>query len=226
MKRLTALAILVMVAVTGCDRAGDQETRTYELQRLGTEQALSLLSPYLEEDSRISATGGAVSVRATPEQLARVEAVLQEFDLAPNAVTLRFQIIEANGFTEVDPAVADVTEALRELFRYEGYRLQGEAVMRTTEYGNFSQMVRGSGGQTYRISGNVRDIGRSGGQWSVFMDVSLGSLAGTPILETSVNAPSGQTVVLGSAGPYQRGEGALILVVRPTLEGGAPTLGS
>jgi hypothetical protein len=71
----------------------------------------------------------------------------------PESVTLRFQIIHADGFTETDPAIEDVSGVLRSLFRFRGYRLAAESVVRVTAGAHFSQKTVDSDGAEYVIEG-------------------------------------------------------------------------
>jgi hypothetical protein len=73
----------------------------------------------------------------------------------PESVTLRFQIIHADGFTETDPAIEDVSGVLRSLFRFRGYRLAAESVVRVTAGAHFSQKTVDSDGAEYVIEGDA-----------------------------------------------------------------------
>jgi hypothetical protein len=139
--------------------------------------------------------------------------------VAAQSPVLRFQIVEADGFTETDPAIADVRDALRELFRFRGYRLAAEAVIRVNG-GSFSQDVATTSGPTYRLTAEhvalIRGDGPQAGNVSIN---NLGLWIGEDqrVLQTSLTVPVGQTVVVGSARPSNSGP-TLILVVRTTLK--------
>ncbi|MCI0435488.1 MAG: hypothetical protein L0271_17865 [Gemmatimonadetes bacterium] len=135
----------------------------------------------------------------------------------PESVLLRFQIIEADGFTATDPAIADVTQALRELFRFRGYRLAAESVVRVTSGAEYRQTTTDADGTEYVIEGlaSMRGDGKSD---AVRLEVNLNRMhppnVNQNLIRTSLTVPVGQTVVVGSA----RASGELpvvILVVRP-----------
>lgn len=137
----------------------------------------------------------------------------------PESVLLRFQIIHADGFTETDPAIADVSEALRELFRFRGYRLAAESVVRVTAGAEFRQTTADADGVEYMIEGNagMRGDNRSD---SVRLSVQLWRTVPGPagssaqMIQTMLTVPVGQTVVVGSA-RTSPDVPTVILVVRP-----------
>lgn len=206
----------LVVGLTACRPAGELETRTFQLRYIEPDEAVGLLNPYVY-GSREGAPGmmspspEAVTVRELPENLERIEAVLAEFDRPPATVSLHFMLIEADGFTASDPAIADVEEELRKLFNFQGYRLAARSTLQALE-GGFVEQVVGDVG--YRITGQVNDVDTEGGELS--MDIELRGL-----FTTRVRIPLGETVVLGSGqvpgswgGPEAR---AAILVVTPEL---------
>jgi hypothetical protein len=107
---------------------------------------------------------------------------------------LHFQLIEANGHEEVDPAIAAVVEQLRSLFRYEGYRLLGETNVTVANREAFQQRVMGTDGEyPFTLEADVAlqgtDALRLGG---IRLDNPWETL-----LETSVTISIGQTIVIG-----------------------------
>jgi len=134
------------------------------------------------------------------------------------SVTLRFQIIEADGFTETDPAIADVREALRELFRFRGYRLATETMIRVHD-GRFSQHFPTAGEVQYSIAAqHVALAGEAVGAQNVqIRELSLYAGGDDQILATSLTVPVGQTVVVGATRMRKANAPVLILVVRPDL---------
>lgn len=131
------------------------------------------------------------------------------------SVMLRFQVIEADGFTETDAAINDVRSVLQELFRFRGYRLAAEAVIRVSG-GGFGQDVAGRDA-VYRIGAeHVFSADQDGVTDPSQVHIRGLELWITPndrVLETSLTVPIGQTVVVGSARPTGDGP-VLILVVR------------
>lgn len=139
----------------------------------------------------------------------------------PTNVRLTFHLVEADGFEGVDPAISDVVGELRQLFRFDGYRLLDTSVLTGVIMHNDTDLVSqrlvfpelgtleieafisesGTPNAT-RIHVNLRDANR---------DVP-GGVRGPDIMSVSVNVRDGQTVVLGS-GRSEGSEGALILVM-------------
>lgn len=225
---------LVTATVAACQPgAPELDTRTFGLQHLDGGTAEVILMPYVYTDRETSpgmmtAAAGAVTIRETPDNLARIERVLEEMDRAAPEVLLRFQVIEANGPGEPDPAIADVEAELRELFRFEGYRLVGEAVVSPGQSGSFQTSVLGAD-DGWRIVGNRVEGGTRVGSFAggdrpgsssagrrirlddimLLRESGLGEVA----LRSSVTVRPGQTLVLGSARPEGEGRGAIILTV-------------
>ena len=208
---LASLALLIPLAA--CDSGGvDLETRTFRLEHLSAHEATNIIEPYVYSDraenpGTMNGTEEAVTVRETADNLDRIARVLEDFDRPTPELRLRFQVIEADGFTGSDPAIADVEEELRELFRFEGYRLVGEGMLSVVDGTSFQQRLTGSEGG-WVVLGNAFRV--RGGTVRL-SEVEL--WRGRSILETSVNVRAGQTLVMGSARTPD-GEGAVILTVR------------
>lgn len=218
---LTLGLALATGACAGTDRVPETETRTFEVLYLEDWVVESLVAPYVYE-GREAAPGmasvveGKLTVRETAENLRRIEETLTEFDRPKPVVRLTFQIIEANGSTEVDPRIADVENALRELFRFEGYRLVEEILVHGTEgndvFQEFDSEELGHSALEARIR-NVR-IDSSGGSVQIEMRFHVAERGS---FGTTVRVRAGQTAVLGRT-PGAAGSANLILAVRPELE--------
>ncbi len=224
--RIAAAFLLASVALSlGACAAGDEEpeteTRTFEVLYLDDWVVQRLVEPYVYSGREgapgmASAVQGKLTVRETPENLRRIEDTLLEFDRPKPMVRLVFQIIEANGEQGVDPRIADVEAALRQLFRFDGYRLLGEV------------MVYGTEGNELFQEFDVPDLGPSAIE-AVIMNVRTDSAGGSIQLElrfhagsrtvfgTTVRVRAGQTAVLGRT-PSSIGSRNIILAVRPELE--------
>lgn len=212
MKSIVRLSILsVFIFVTACNSPGDFETRTIRLQHLRSDEAVSLIMPYVDlEKGMVYDSQGrlnTITVRASEEALQQIESILFEYDQPPQVIQLHFQLIEADGFTDSEPAIADVESALRELFRFEGYRLIDQAVIQTTSNSRMAQSIGG----IYTIEGNVRTIQHYVDD--VELEVRLSVYEHT-MFATTLNIHLDQTIILGNA---QRGESTIILTVRPEL---------
>ncbi len=228
--RIVALGILAAatLALTAC-QGPELETRTFQVQYLPTYQIDQLIAPYVFTDREtnpgmMSATEGAVTVRETADNLAKIERVLAEYDRPKPMVMLNFQIIEANGDTDTDPAIAAVEAELRRLFRFDGYELLAETQVAAIQGTGIRQAVGGSRpDEGFQINGGVTEVRRGAESTTVTLDVQLWVTGGPPVLETSVTVPTGHSVVLGTANSRLH-EGALILVVRAEVaESGVAT---
>ncbi len=223
MNRGIAFAALAAVAALGCSAGSpDLDTRTFELQHLEVNAAAQMIDPYVYGDragapGEISGTGNTLTVRETPDNLDKIARVLAEYDRPKPSVQLHFQIIAADGASAPDPAIAEVETELRKLFRFDGYRLITEAVLGGTDGSTVTQRVSGPEGPL-EINVEIQQVRGATDSGSVLMKVALWVPEGGG-LNTSVNARSGQTVVLGNAQIGSKG-GTLILTVRPELVGG------
>ncbi|HEX6590012.1 MAG TPA: hypothetical protein VF039_13490 [Longimicrobiales bacterium] len=208
--------LALLFALPAC--RGD-ETRTFELSQMEPDAAMELVEPYVPggtSDMRVVRNGSRATLTVTAPglRLAQIEELLAEYDRNTN-VELRFQIIEADGFTGSDPAIADVEQALRELFRFDGYRLASEVMVQATAPGDVDQYAAGNDGQEYRINASLDRLIQSDSAAAVGLSVSLRSGGGT-LLYTSLTVPSGKTVVVGSA-RARESNNTVILVVRPVI---------
>ena len=196
MKR-TLLGLLVMTAVlAACQESSRLETRTFAVQHIASYEAAQLIDPYIYGEREgapgsSSTATGAITVRETADNLDQIARVLAEYDVARPDVRLRFQLIEADGFTGSDERIAAVEEELRGIFQFAGYRLAGEAFVSATD-GSVVEQGLGAG---HIVEASI-DFVRSG---TIRLGVSLYSHDGGVRLTTTVNIRPGQTLVLGSA---------------------------
>ncbi len=203
-----------------CDLLGDPklDVQTFNLDHRPGYEAAQLIDPYVfgdraEAPGAMSATDDAITVRETRDNLEKIARVLEEFDKPLPGVLLRFQLIEADSFQDHDPAIAEVVEELRGLFRFEGYRLMGEAVVAVGGgEAAFEQPFFGVG-EDLSEEYVVRGVAEFRGRGAVRLHEIQLFAEGDPVLTTSVNASIGQTLVMG--GSLARGSGrTLILTVR------------
>ncbi|MBW3553507.1 MAG: hypothetical protein KY466_08355 [Gemmatimonadetes bacterium] len=217
-RMVTLLAAAMGLGACGGD---DLDTRTFELMYLQARQARQLVAPYVYTD-REGAPGtfeisdAAVTVRETPDNLAKIERMLAEFDRPRPLTMLHFQIIRANGATDPDPAIAEVERELRRLFRFEGYDLLAEARIGVMEGASFRQLARGEG-QAFHIVGGVLEVRTRGESATMNVEVQIWAGDSEKVLETQVTIPMGHAIVLGTA--ETESAGALILVVRAEVAG-------
>ena len=210
--------LLVCAALAGCAAGGGDETRTLELVHLKPEQAQLLLEPYLGDDARIRSTERppAVTITASGPKLDQLQELLRRYDVSP-AVRLRFQIIEADGFTTNDSAISEVDTALRQLFRFRGYRLIAEALAAGSSRTSTRHQLVGADDLVLQLNVDIGDVRVTSTGRAAELRVVLARPPGDVILESNVTVPHGQTVVLGTARPFPN-MGALILVVRPEIQ--------
>jgi len=215
------LAILAVTALSSaaCDTGPRLDTRTFELQYLQGYEAEQLIAPYVYTDREgspglISSAQGAITVRETPDNLDKIGRVIAQYDRPKPTVMLTFQIIEADGASDSDPAIADVERELRRLFRFEGYRLVAETQVAAIQGTGIRQMVGQDGRQgRFLIHSGVNEVRTGSDATTLTLDVALDAAGAGTILETSVTIPAGHAVVLGT-GQAPGFDGALILVVR------------
>lgn len=216
-----AVFAAVTLAVAACDGGPTLDTRTFEVRYLAPHQVDRLITPYVFSDREtnpgmLSSSQGAVTVRETPDNLEKIARVLEEYDRPRPTVVLHFQIIEADGAGEADPAIADVERELRRLFRFEGYRLQAETRVTAIQGTSVRQLMGREEERGFMIEGGVIEVRRGSDHATVTLDVQLNVAMAGPVLETSVTIPAGHSVVLGTANAPAY-EGALILVVRAEI---------
>ena len=195
----TAFAVLT----AGCEALWKPklDVQTFNLEHRSGYEAASIIQPYVfgdreEAPGEMSATEEAITVRETRDNLDKIGRVLEEFDRAIPGVRLYFQLIEADSFQGEDPAIADVVEELRSLFRFEGYRLIGEATvllaggpMGTQE---FSQQFLGVENPiTVQAEARLTSAG------TVRMAPVRLADTWSQLMEATVSLTPGQTIVIG-----------------------------
>lgn len=218
-----AVFAAVMLAVAACDAGPALDTRTFEVQYLSPHQVDQLIAPYVFTDRErgpgmMSPAEGAVTVRETPDNLEKIARVLEEYDRPKPTIMLTFQIIEADGNGDSDPAIADVEAELRRLFRFEGYDLVSETQIAAIQDSRVAQNIGdyAPDGDGFRIRTGVTEVRQGGENATITVEVELAAAMAGTILETRVTIPAGHSVVLGtSQAPAY--EGALILVVRAEI---------
>lgn len=216
---MLAIATFTIVTLAACDSRGT-EARTFQLEHMSPRSAESLVQPYVPAGStgiRISDHPPAITVAASSDRLEQIGEMLNRLDVPAPDVRLRFQLIEADGFADTDPAIADVEAALRELFRFRGYRLAAESMVTASQHTQSTQRLLGFGDTPLSLEVIVNSLTRTAEAGSVHLGVTLRADGHGGILSTGVVVAGGQTVVLGTARPFED-RGALILVVRPEIQ--------
>jgi hypothetical protein len=172
----------------------------------------------------------AITVRAPASVLSRVDSILKANDRAPVTVTLRLQVIAASDSAVRDASISELDAELRNLFRFNGYRLLSQNTVWVNDGSTFSTTMRGPNGDQLSIWGDLSGVRREGTK-SVKLVISLtrktqeagmmdGKMQSKPVdqglLQTGLTIPIGQTVVVGSA-MTGGSTPAIILTVRPEL---------
>ena len=212
----TAAAVLIVAVTFALVKVRAPQMKSFPLRYLSGTEAAEVLSGHLPPGAVEGWSEHGVFVRGNADQLATVSTILGREDQPKPQVTLRFQIIEADGFTTSDPAIATVEKELRSLFKFRGYRLAAEAYLQSRAESGASQTVTGPGGDVYELGVDVGDVVRRRDKASAELEVQL-TTRGSRVLGTSVSVPDGQTIVLGTARPNPE-HAALILVVTPTIK--------
>jgi len=237
MPRLATLACLALLplplaaasALRAQEGAQPIVVRTFTLRHLHPESVKRLVQPYI-----LSTKGGvfeaghpirAITVRETPENLARIDSLIRAHDRSPATLTFRFQLIAAEDQPTRDPAIVGLDSTLRGLLRFAGYRLLSQAVVTVGEAQHFAQTLNADD-ERLLLTGEVSEIRAADGGGNVYVQVHLSRPRGViaegkeipneRLLQTGVSVPLGQTVVLGSAVPGGKVR-ALILAVRPEV---------
>ena len=221
--RSVLAGLILAIGVAGCygDGTPELETRTFEVLHLEDWVAETLVEPYVYvgregAPGMASVVDGKLTVRETRDNLMRIEEVLREFDRPTPVVRLTFQIIEANGSTDIDPRIAEVEEALRQLFRFDGYRLVGEVMVHGTEGNEVFQEFDVPDLGPSAIEAMIRDVrtDSSGGSVQIEMRFHAGSRT---VFGTTIRVRAGQTAVLGRT-PSSVGNQNIILAVKTELQ--------
>ena len=206
-----ALALATVLALaTGCEQQRAQqevllETRTFALKHMASDHVAKLIAPYVYTD-RFEAPGGveigqapgAITVRETPDNLAKIARVLEELDIVNvSSYSLHFQVLAANGAETVDPRLADVVAELRKVFRFDGYALHGEGYISAVAGADFELVIDyggwpSEGGTHYRLEGTVGFRGQLDVEVKAYRDGHSAEL------DTRFGFRPGQTVVLGT----------------------------
>jgi hypothetical protein len=218
---LVTCLILALAAASCAENVPELETRTFEVLHLEDWVAETLVEPYVYAGrpgapGMASVVEGKLTVRETRENLQRIEETLRQYDRPKPVVRLSFQIIEANGDQETDPRIADVESALRQLFRFEGYRLVGEVMVHGTEGNQVYQEFDVPDLGPSAIEALIRDVRADSAGGSVQLEMRFHAGSRT-VFGTTVRVRAGQTAVLGRT-PSSVGSRNIILSVKSELQ--------
>lgn len=128
-------------------------------------EALPLVRPFLSPNGTVEEQpgGNTLVIRDTPSVIGRIVPVLERFDQPPEDLRFEIQIVRAGPrrgavsppqATEDAELSGEIVDRLRELLRYEDYRVLAEAAVTSTE----GQRVTYSLGQNYSVSFRLGSI--------------------------------------------------------------------
>ncbi len=238
---LAAVAALVVAptALAAQGAAATLQTRTYILHHLWSNQVVQLIGPYVDAEGggvyAPESIGHAITVRGTARNLASVDSVLRIIDVpkATPTVVLRFELIEPANQPSDEAGLQDVQSALRRTLGISGARLIARGAVSAQAGADFAVTMSGDDGR-FLVSGSLHDwndesaatvsleVGLMAADMaprdsaSVATNMMRAIMPGNKIVETTITAPLGRTVVLGSGTREATGD-TVILVVTPTL---------
>jgi hypothetical protein len=203
--KMTAV-LLVLLVIAGCGKAPRLEIETFEVNHIEHYQLTQLIEPYIfygreGSEGMYTVSGNVLTVRETPDNLARIAAVLQKYDVRKPSIMLHIDVIEADG-GEIDPSIQDIADRLRELFRFTGYeRVAGG--------------VTGSNG-TFSFQARIGRISQEDGDWTLYAESLYLRRGDGTVIRTSAQLRVGQTTLVGTS-LEGSGAKAVILAVRPEI---------
>ncbi len=219
----TVPVFAALILLAGCSRPPRIDIQTFEVRYLDEERLSQLIHPYIFFDREgapgtYSLSGNVLTVRETPDNLSRIRAVLNEYDVKKPSILLHVDIIEANG-GGIDSSfedIKDIYDRLIELFKFEGYARVAGGVLSTMEGKHVSHSMgadRARGG-IYQFFAACGRLYQEDGKWVLYVEMELLS-AGPTLLSTSALLREGQTTLVGtsSTGDVK----AVILAVRPEI---------
>jgi hypothetical protein len=225
MKKINLTILFGLLVIAGCGRTPQLEIETFEVNNIENYQLTQLIEPYIFY-GREGAAGmytisdNVLTVRETPDNLARIAEILERYDVRKPSIMLHVDVIEADG-GDIDPAIQDIADRLRDLFRFTGYERVAGGVLAVTEGSEVDQTM-GIGGESgasryFSFQARIGRIGLKEGNWTVYAEnLSLRRGDGAAI-RTSALLRVGQTTLVGTslAGSDAK---ALILAVRPEIQ--------
>ncbi|MFC1628746.1 hypothetical protein ACFL3H_06490 [Gemmatimonadota bacterium] len=224
MKTMRMTAVLIgLIVMTGCGGAPKLEIETFEVNHLDQHSLSQLIEPYIFYDREgadgvYTLSGNILTVRETPDNLARITDVLRMYDVRKPSIMLYIDVIEADG-GGIDPAIQDIADRLRELFRFTGYTKVAGGVISVTEGGTVEQTMGASSGSergSFHFRARFGRLADEDDEWTLYAEnLDLSRQDGTTI-STSALLRIGQTTLIGTSleGPEVK---AVILAVRPEI---------
>ncbi len=190
----------------------------YTLRHQPAAEALALVHPLLCDRGSVQLQpgGNTLVVRDTPAVVERVARLLRDFDHPPQQLAMRIQVVRAGDDGEGDTLEPELAERLRELLRYDSYRVVATAELEARE----GERVGYELGEEYRIVFQLGTL-MSGEKIKLQgFEVTRQVADGEPrqLLRTQVNLRLGRPMILGLA-KDESSRRALLLVLTCTLAG-------
>lgn len=213
----------VVAALGLCGVAAGQEAspllvHAHTMRHQPAAEALALLHPLLSERGSVQLQpgGNTLVVRDEAAVVERIAALLREFDHPAQRLAVRIQVVRAGDGGEGEALEAELAARLRELLRYESYRVIAAADLEAREGEGASYEL----GEEYRITFQLGTL-MSGDRLKLH-DFEVTGRAGADqrrrLLRTQVNLRLGRPMILGLA-KDESSRRALLLVLTCTLGG-------
>ena len=218
--RGVALALLLAGAAAAAAQAEPSLlVHAYTLRHQPAAEALALVHPLLSDRGSVQLQpgGNTLVIRDTEEVVGRVAALLREFDHAAKKLAIRIQVVRAGDGGEGARLERELAERLRELLRYDSYRVMAAADLEAREGEEVSYEL----GEEYRITFQLGTLMSEARLKLHEFEVSrgAGSEERQRLLRTQVNLRLGRPMILGLA-KNESSRRALLLVLTCTLAGG------
>ena len=214
--------VAVALALAGGVASGAQpelRVHAYTLRHQPAAEALALVHPLLSEHGSVQLQpgGNTLVVRDEAAVVERVAALLREFDHPAQKLAIRIQVVRAGDGGDGEKLGAELARRLRELLRYDSYRVMSMADLEARE----GERVTYELGAEYRIVFQLGTL-MSGERiklhdFEVTRRVEVGSRR--RLLRTQVNLRLGRPMILGLT-KDESSPRALLLVLACTLAGG------
>ena len=191
----------------------------YTLRHQPAAEALVLVHPLLSPQGSVQLQpgGNTLVVRDEAAVVERVSALLREFDHPALRLALRIQVVRAGDGGDGERLDPELTERLRELLRYDSYRVVAAADLEGRE----GELASYELGEEYRIAFQLGTL--MSGERLKLHDFEVTRRGGREdprrLLRTQVNLRLGRPMILGLA-KDESSRRALLLVLTCTLAGG------
>ncbi len=190
----------------------------YTLRHQPAAEALALVHPLLTRRGSVQLQpgGNTLVVRDEAAVVERVAELLREFDHPPHELALRIQVVRAGDGGEGEALDRELAARLRELLRYDSYRVLASADLAAREGDETTYEL----GEEYRIAFQIGTL--MAGERLKLHDFEVtrrtGAEQGRRLLRTQVNLLLGRPMILGLA-KDESSRRALLLVLTCTLAG-------